>query len=177
MRRLAMLLVAAFAIPAMASAQTGMSSDTTAGYHARGARTAHHARRRHMHSSGGEVGLDMGMDRSQVEQLQQALRSDGCDPGSVDGILGPRTRRAMACSRQKHSLTGRNTNELLRTLNLPFTTPDSMGMGSGRMMRGRGHMRDSTMMNPMADTTGRMHGNMRGMMRGHRDTTRPDTTH
>lgn len=183
MRRLAMLLVTAMAIPVLASAQAGTRTDTTAGRGARGARAERmtqqdttrrmrrrsHARMRRMRTAGGEVALGMGLDHSQVQQLQQALQSDGCDPGPADGVLGPRTRQAMACSRQKHDLTGRNANELFRTLNLPFTTPDSMGMGG--VMRGQRRMRDTTGM--MRDM-GRMHGNMRGRMR---DTTRPDTTH
>lgn len=186
MRRLATFLLAAIALPALASAQANpkqypqgaqrqrgeqMQQDTTR--HAR--RTKHgtrvHGTRVHRtRTSGGEVAMRGGLSRSQVEQLQQALRSDGCDPGAADGIMGPRTRQAIACSRQKHNLTGNNTNELLRALNLDFTVNDSTGMGG--MMRNGGRMRDTTMMRGMHDTTGRMRN--RGRMQ--RDTTRPDTT-
>lgn len=190
MRRLTMCLLAALALPALANAQGNRE------------RNESHARARHTRTAGGEVGLQSGMTRGQIEQLQQALSNDGCNPGPADGRIGPRTRRAIACSRQKHSLTGNNTNELLRTLNLNFTVDDSTGMGG--MMRHRGDMRDTTgemsdtsnermrgMMRGkmrggmrdstrMRDTTGRMRGNPRGTMRGNpprpRDTTRPDTT-
>lgn len=164
MRRLVTILFAAIAIPAMASAQA----------------RPRHARTHHTRMSGGEVSMRSGMSRSQVQQLQQALRDDGCDPGPVDGVLGPHTRQAIACARQKHNLTGNNTNELLRTLNLPFTVNDSTGMGG--VMRRHGNMRDTTgrmddttsgmMRHGMQDTMGRMH---HGMRRG-RGTARPDTT-
>ena len=60
----------------------------------------------------------MGLTRDQVMQLQTALSGAGCDAGTADGIIGPKTRRAMACARQKNNVT---TNaELYRSLNLDF---------------------------------------------------------
>ena len=84
----------------------------------------------------------MGLSTDQIRQLQTALTSAGCDAGTVDGRMGPHTRQAMACARQKNNITGNNPNELFRALNLGFTTSDSTGMGS--MMRSGSHMNDST---------------------------------
>ena len=70
-----------------------------------------------------------GLTHEQLHQFQQALKDDGCYTGRVDGVLGPATRRAIACSRKKHDLSGNNVNELFRALNLDVTLDDSTGMG------------------------------------------------
>ena len=79
----------------------------------------------------------MGLTHDQVHSLQQALVDDGCYSGRVDGIIGPKTRAAIACSRRKHDLSGENANELFRALNLDFTIEDSTGMGGIMRMGNR----------------------------------------
>lgn len=85
MRRF-MLLLGALTVPALAMAQG----------HARTARRAAAV-------SSGEVALPPNPARASadVEQFQRALRDEGCDPGPIDGIIGPSTGRAIACARRK----------------------------------------------------------------------------
>lgn len=71
---------------------------------------------------------NLGLTNTQVRMLQQALEDDGCDPGTIDGIVGPRTRRAIACGFQRNDLDGRNLNELFRSLDLQITVDDSLGV-------------------------------------------------
>lgn len=80
---------------------------------------------------GGRARNQYGLSRDQVSQLQQALQSAGCDPGAIDGVIGGRTRRAMACVRQQKGLTGNDPNELFRSLDLDFTAE------AGRENQGR----------------------------------------
>lgn len=141
-------------------------------------------RRRTEQSSAGAIGRrSYGLTRDQITQLQTALQQANCNPGPVDGVLGPRTRSAMACARQKNNITGNNPNDLFRSLNLGFTTPDSTGMGgvmrSGRR-RARGAASDTSMsnMNMQNDTSRTRGARHRGRATG-RDTTgrtRPDST-
>ena len=65
------------------------------------------------------------LNRDQVTQLQNALQSAGCDPGSVDGVMGTRTRSAMNCARQKNNITGNDPNALYQSLNLNFSASDT----------------------------------------------------
>ena len=136
-RTIGILAIAVLPAIALAQDSTGMQ-DTTRHRDAmqQGERTSTaHGRRMGRRGS-------MGLSTDQVRQLQQALNDAGCEAGAVDGRLGPRTREAMACARQKNNLTGNNPNELFRALNLGFTTADSTGMGS--TMRSGSHMNDST---------------------------------
>jgi peptidoglycan hydrolase-like protein with peptidoglycan-binding domain len=135
-------------------------------------------------SSAGSIGRrNYGLNRDQIMQLQTALRTANCNPGAIDGVMGPRTRSAMACARRQNNITGNNPNELFRSLNLGFTTPDSTGMGgvmrSGRRgARGTGadtSMNDMNMRNDTSHTRGARRGARTG-----RDTTmgrraRPDS--
>ena len=70
-----------------------------------------------------------GLTHAQVRDLQAALAREGCDPGGIDGRMGPQTRRAITCARQARGIDGNNANELLRALGLGFTIADSVGMG------------------------------------------------
>ena len=70
------------------------------------------------------------LTHEQMHQLQQALKDDGCYSGRVDGVIGPATRRAIACSRKKHDVNGNNINELFRAINFDVTVEDSVGMGA-----------------------------------------------
>jgi peptidoglycan hydrolase-like protein with peptidoglycan-binding domain len=168
MKRLAMLAAAGVIIPTVLTAQVDTSRMRGRG---------DTARSRTMQSSAGAIGRtsrrNYGLNKDQITQLQTALQQANCNPGPIDGVLGPRTRSAMACARRNNNITGNNPNDLFRSLNLGFTTPDSTGMGgvmSGRRGRGtRGMGADTTMNNGQMgnDTTGRMR---RGMGRTGRDT-------
>lgn len=41
------------------------------------------------------------MSRQTVKQIQANLAIIGCNPGLIDGIIGPRTRRAIVCAKKK----------------------------------------------------------------------------
>ena len=124
-------------LPAIALAQQptgGQPGARDTGYTRAGARTQRTARGavevRGRHGRMGAYGRgNFGLSHDQVTELQQALQSANCDPGPIDGIIGPRTRRAMACARQQNSLSGNNVNDLFRSLNLSFSASDSMGTG------------------------------------------------
>jgi peptidoglycan hydrolase-like protein with peptidoglycan-binding domain len=176
MRRFAIAVAAIAIVPGVILAQADSSRmrgrDTT--------------RRRTEQSSTGSIGRrNFGLNRDQIMQLQTALRTANCNPGAIDGVMGPRTRSAMACARQQNNITGNNPNDLFRSLNLGFTTPDSTGMGgvmrSGR--RGaRGAPTDTSMGNMnMSNDSSRARGRRRGAGRAGRDSTmgrtaRPDSS-
>jgi len=67
----------------------------------------------------------MMLSRENIVQLQTALNEAGCDAGAADGIIGPRTRRAITCARQKNNVT--SNEELYRSLNLDFGTSGTTG--------------------------------------------------
>jgi hypothetical protein len=144
MRRTMALLAAAALLPALAAAQ---QTDTTRANRDRqqhgdttrnrmdeqGRRNTADEGRRVRGESRGSIAArgrgNLGLTQTQVTMLQQALRDAGCDPGSADGIVGPRTRRAIACAYQQKDLDGRNLNELFRALDLSITVDDSLGVG------------------------------------------------
>ena len=144
MIRVGMTVVALAMIPTILAAQTDSSR-------MRGVDTSHARARRHQTAAGevGRVSRNYGLTQDQVTQLQTALKQDDCNPGPIDGIIGPRTRRAMNCARQKSGVTGNNPNDLFRSLNLTFTTPDSLSGGRG-MSRIRG---DTSMHRPTRPDT------------------------
>ena len=176
-RTLSLLLV--LVVPAALAAQQDTTHHAKAGTHGSG-------RAAHYQSSSGSVALrgSAGLSSDEIRQLQDALQSDGCDPGRVDGVLGARTRQAMSCARRKLGLGSSDPNALFRALNLGFSSPSSSGMGgverSGRNPHAAGAMRDSTMMHP---DTGEMSGSrmshhMEAMPgRRHGDTTRTHRVH
>lgn len=172
MRKLAIAAVAIAIVPGLLLSQ----ADSSRG------------RGRTVRSSSGSIGRRMrgnyGLSQDQISQLQTALQQANCNPGPIDGVLGPRTRSAMACARQKNNITGTNPNDLFRSLNLGFTAPDSTGgmMRSGRRTGGRTGA-DTTMsnMNTSNDTSMTRAGHRRGTRRSGRDTTmrrrmRPDSS-
>jgi len=75
----------------------------------------------------------MNLTRDQVMQLQSALSGVGCDAGTADGVIGPRTRRAITCARQKNNVS--SNEELYRSLNLDFSTPGAGGASSSAAER------------------------------------------
>lgn len=88
------------------------------------------------------------LSRENITQLQTALSGAGCDAGAADGIIGPRTRRALACARQKNNVT--SDQELYRSLNLDFANGASSSASPSGMQNA-----DSTRANtPPSGTTG-----------------------
>jgi hypothetical protein len=140
--------------------------------------------------SGGSVARVRGRARGeyalsdeQVRQLQQALQTAGCDPGTIDGVMGPRTRRAMTCARQEKGLTGNDPNELFRSLDLDFTTGTG-GENQGRVRPPADSATDRSAAEgrpPTEAQQGRgMHDSTTSTNRPRGDTTgasRPDSTH
>ena len=176
-------LLLALLVPAALVAQQDTTHRTTP-HHATHARRS--ARASHYQSSAGSVELrgSAGLSSGEVRQLQDALQSDGCNPGPVDGVMGPRTRQAMACGRRKLGVNGSDPNALFQALNLNFSAPSSRGMGgverSGRSPHAMGGRRDSTMMHPDtgAMSGSRMSHHMEAMPgRRHGDTTRVHRMH
>lgn len=73
---------------------------------------------------------DLGLTHEQVMELQRAINDHaGCNAGPVDGIVGPRTERGIACIKREMNISG-GTNEVLRALNLQFTS-ESTGEVNG----------------------------------------------
>jgi peptidoglycan hydrolase-like protein with peptidoglycan-binding domain len=111
MKRMMVAVLALVAMPALAAAQDTTRQQIDSG----------RTNMQRQAQSGRRTGRgSMGLSHDQVMQLQTALSGAGCDAGTADGILGPKTRRAMACARKKNNVT---TNaELYRSLNLDFET-------------------------------------------------------
>ncbi|MFL5578271.1 MAG: peptidoglycan-binding protein [Gemmatimonadaceae bacterium] len=80
-----------------------------------------------------------------VAQLQSALTSAGCDAGKPDGVVGPKTRRALACARQKNNVT--TNEELYQSLNLNFSSGGGAGV-SGTEQGMRKSQSDSAVSSP-----------------------------
>jgi hypothetical protein len=123
MKRLAMTVVALAIVPAVLAAQTDSSRtrDTTRGRAGR------------QQTSSGSIGRRSGgqrLSRDQVGQLQTALQQANCDPGTIDSVMGARTRRAMNCARQQNNITSNNNNDLYRALNLNFASSDTGATGT-----------------------------------------------
>ena len=130
MMRFGMTVVALSIVPAMLVAQT--DSSRMRGDSSRG-RTA-----RQQSSSGsiGRTAHGQRLTRDQVGQLQTALQQANCDPGTIDSVMGARTRKAMNCARQNNHITGNNTSDLYRALNLNFSNSDSASGSAGASTRG-----------------------------------------
>ncbi|MBA3258452.1 MAG: hypothetical protein H0T68_03165 [Gemmatimonadales bacterium] len=60
------------------------------------------------------------LSTDQVRRLQTALNDAGCDAGTADGVMGRRTRQAIACGLEKNSLGSDDLNGLYRALDLDF---------------------------------------------------------
>jgi len=85
------------------ASDTGMKSDVSKGRGTRGAR---------------------GGDREQVRAVQQALKDKGHDPGTVDGVMGPKTRSALRDFQKKEGIkdTGRLDQETMSKLGVEAKT-------------------------------------------------------
>jgi len=76
----------------------------------------------------------------------------------------------MNCARQKNNISGNNPNDVFRSLNLSFTTSDSLGRRAARGMNAVHG--DTSMRRSMRDS---LHRPMRDTLRKP-PTTRKDTT-
>ena len=169
MRRLGLAAVALAVVPAIVAAQMDTSR-------MRGVDSTHG--RRHRQTSAGAIGRssrNYDLTHDQITQLQTALKQADCDPGPIDGVIGARTRRAMNCARQKNNVTGNNPNDLFRSLNLTFTTSDTVGGKATGRNPGMNRMRgDSSMNRSTRDSS--MNRTMRRDSARRRPTTKKDTT-
>jgi hypothetical protein len=123
MTRIGMTVVALAIVPAVLAAQTDSSRmrDSTRGRAGR------------QQTSSGSIGQSsrgQRLSRDQVGQLQTALQQANCDPGTIDSVMGARTRRAMNCARKQNNITGNNNDELYRSLNLNFANSDTGATGN-----------------------------------------------
>lgn len=105
-------------------------------------------------SSRGRGTTTTTLSRENIAQLQTALSNAGCDAGAADGIMGRRTRRAIACARQKNNVS--SDQELYQSLNLDFANDASSSSSSSSGARPSGmHNADSTRAHaPTSGTTG-----------------------
>jgi peptidoglycan hydrolase-like protein with peptidoglycan-binding domain len=54
--------------------------------------------------SGTEAGGALNLGRDQVRQAQMVLKEKGFDAGEADGVLGPRTRKALIAFQRQQGL-------------------------------------------------------------------------
>lgn len=87
-----------------------------------------------------------GLSRQQVERLQERLNEMRCDAGTVDGLIGPRTRQAIQCARTRENIPGDDIQELLRELGVDVAPLDSAAFPRPPVQRDTSMMRDTTMM-------------------------------
>ncbi|HSJ65186.1 MAG TPA: peptidoglycan-binding domain-containing protein, partial [Gemmatimonadaceae bacterium] len=117
-----------------------------------------------------------GLSREQVRRLQTRLNEMGCEAGSVDGLIGPRTREAITCARQRENITGTDLAQLMRALGLEEAAGDVEPArrdttARDTTMRQDTMMRHDTMM-MRRDTTARRDTLGRDTTRLQRDTLR-----
>lgn len=150
MRRLGLTMVALSLLPVVLAAQTDSSRMRGADSTRRGV---------HRQTSSGAIGRTSRLNHDQVTQLQTALQQANCNPGTIDGIMGPRTRSAVNCYRRSNNISGNNPNDVYRSLNLNFSNSDSL---SGRNNESR--------MNPGTPPNTNAMQPRRGMRGGRTDT-------
>jgi peptidoglycan hydrolase-like protein with peptidoglycan-binding domain len=73
-----------------------------------------------------------GGNRDQVKAVQQALKDKGHDPGSIDGMMGPKTRQALKDFQKAQGLsdTGRLDAETRAKLGVAASSSMSSPSGS-----------------------------------------------
>ena len=62
------------------------------------------------------------MSRADIVELQGAMTDAGCPVGSIDGVVGGRTRRALECVKRKYEITNPELTPVLEALNLRLTS-------------------------------------------------------
>jgi peptidoglycan hydrolase-like protein with peptidoglycan-binding domain len=65
----------------------------------------------------GDRGAKQG-DTSRIRRAQEALKSEGHDPGPIDGVMGPKTQEALRQYQKQENLrqTGRLDQETMSKL-------------------------------------------------------------
>jgi peptidoglycan hydrolase-like protein with peptidoglycan-binding domain len=76
-----------------------------------------------------------GANTDQVKAAQEALKDKGMDPGSADGVMGPKTRQALREFQKKEGLkeSGQLDAETMDKLGVQKTSRMDSGSGSGSM--------------------------------------------
>jgi peptidoglycan hydrolase-like protein with peptidoglycan-binding domain len=69
--------------------------------------------------------------------VQQALKDKGHDPGSIDGIMGQRTKEALRSFQQKEGLQATGTLDTQTAEKLGVSMDARSGKGSGELKAGR----------------------------------------
>jgi peptidoglycan hydrolase-like protein with peptidoglycan-binding domain len=69
-------------------------------------------------SEQGVSGQGMSASSSKVRRAQEALKSEGHDPGPIDGVMGPRTQQALRQYQREENLkeTGRLDQDTMSKL-------------------------------------------------------------
>lgn len=130
MSRTTFVLLTLAVLPAIATAQT----DTTRRDTTRAAQPPDSARRIRAESRG-EIDLargsvrfsadlpNSGLTSVQAVELQEALTRAGCDVGTADGVVGPRTQRGIECFAARQNMPATDLEPLLTALNVSFARP------------------------------------------------------
>ena len=126
------VILALTVLPAVASAQ----SDTTRRRDTTRAPQPQDTTRRVRTESRGQVDLtapaarfradlpNYGLSSDETKEMQQALGREGCDVGTVDGIVGQRTMRGIECFYGKQNLgPGADFESVLTALAVSFARP------------------------------------------------------
>ena len=112
-------------------------------------------------------GRNYGLDREQVRQLQEAIddRTE-CNVGTADGVMGPKTGRALTCARRELGIQGNDMGELFTALGLDFASEEA----------GANAQSDSTQGNRANRANAGNRGNSRNRGNTGRDSTMRDST-
>jgi peptidoglycan hydrolase-like protein with peptidoglycan-binding domain len=84
---------------------------------------------------GRSAGMRSGSSSQDIRQVQEALKTQGHDPGPIDGVMGPKTRHALRAFQQAKNLkaTGQLDSETTSALGVSASSSGmsgSSGMGS-----------------------------------------------
>ena len=74
-------------------------------------------------AAGGSMRASAKGSNAQVMGMQQALKDKGFDPGSVDGVMGPKTSSALRAYQKSENLTttGRLDGDTRAKLGVPVS--------------------------------------------------------
>jgi peptidoglycan hydrolase-like protein with peptidoglycan-binding domain len=84
------------------------------------------------------------MGQQDIREAQEALKSQGHDPGPIDGVMGSQTRQALREFQSKNGLkqTGNLDAETKQKLKIDGSSSgSSSGKGSGSMGKGESSSR------------------------------------
>jgi Putative peptidoglycan binding domain len=88
----------------------------------------------------GTAGLTVNLSRDQIRQAQSVLKQRGFDVGVIDGIFGPRTRKAVIAFQQKQGLqaNGEMDERTVTALGLTHASGQRDSQGPGSTTTGHG---------------------------------------